>query len=84
VGGNGLSTFRVETDFSPRCLSEPRTHSGVFASSLRVSGRRREPRLADFLKHLPKLWLRREAHGSIRVQEGEPIYLSKLSQVIEI
>jgi len=31
-----------------------------------------EAQLADFLQNVPELWLWLEAHGSIRVQEGEP------------
>ncbi len=27
---------------------------------------------SDFLKYASELWLRREAHGSIRIQEGQP------------
>jgi hypothetical protein len=32
----------------------------------------RGEKLADFLKNAPELRRRREAHGSIRIQEGEP------------
>jgi hypothetical protein len=28
--------------------------------------------LSEFLKDPPELWLRNEAHGSIRIQEGQP------------
>jgi len=31
-----------------------------------------ETNLADFFQDAPELWRRREAHGSIRIQEGEP------------
>jgi|SRR5271166_499323 len=31
-----------------------------------------KPPLPEFLKHTPQLRLRRHAHGSIRVQEGQP------------
>ena len=33
---------------------------------------RRQPQFANFLKDAPKFGLGREAHGSIRVQEGQP------------
>jgi hypothetical protein len=29
----------------------------------------------DILQKHPKSWFRREAHGSIRIQEGQPVYL---------
>ncbi len=34
-------------------------------------GIRRRPHPPDFLKHPPKRWLRPDAQGSIRVQEGQ-------------
>ena len=40
--------------------------------TLGVSASGGEPPLPDFLKHSPKRWLRRHAHGSKRIQEGQP------------
>jgi hypothetical protein len=41
----------------------------VFRRKSRLDG---EGELADFLQETPELRRRREAHGSIRIQEGEP------------
>lgn len=45
-----------------------RRHRGPTGNTLRG-----KPHLPDFLKHPSEFWPRREAHGSISVQEGSPL-----------
>ena len=39
---------------------------------------------ADFLQDAQELWRRREAHGSIRIQEGEPPRLQHMTHLCAI
>jgi hypothetical protein len=37
--------------------------------------------MPDFLKHAPELWLGRDAHGSIRVQERQPSEAARRAKI---
>jgi hypothetical protein len=40
-----------------------------------------EVEMPDFLKHAPELWLGRDAHGSIGIQERQPFEAARRAKI---
>jgi hypothetical protein len=59
--------------------SYPRRRAGSLPQTPGNAASDGEPHSPDLLKHLPKRQVGRHAHGSIRIQEGQPRNLSMLS-----
>lgn len=49
-----------------------------------IASLRRQPQRPNFLKKTPKILFRRKAHGSISVQEGQPVIVGYLRKAIKL